>query len=113
MEDLNEEVGGTNGHAVWTTPETAFMLTHLANLVASGTKTCSGFKKVHLNTCAKAVNEKFRTMKTGEQVKNHLKTQQRKFAKMTKLRKVSATGWDEDNFIITLDEEHYNDYVKV
>jgi hypothetical protein len=55
-------------------PETAFMLTHLANLVASGTKTCSGFKKVHLNACAKAVNEKFRTMKTGEQVKNHLKT---------------------------------------
>ena len=32
---------------------------------------------------------------------------------MTKLKKVSATGWDEDNFIITLDEEHYNDYVKV
>ena len=113
MADLNEEVGGTNRHAVWTASETAFMLTHLANLVASDTKTCSGFKKVHLNTCAKAVNEKFRTMKTGEQVKNHLKTQQRKFAKMTKLRKVSATGWDEDNFIITLDEEHYNDYVKV
>ncbi|XP_066320650.1 uncharacterized protein [Miscanthus floridulus] len=112
MADLNEEVGGTNGHDVWTAPEIAFMLTHLANLVASGTKTCSGFKKVHLNTCAKAINEKFRTMKTGEQVKNHLKTQQRKFAKMTKLRKVSATGWGEDNFIITLDEEHYNDYVK-
>ena len=109
MEDLNEEVGGKNGHAVWIAPETAFMLTHLANLVASGTKTCSGFKKVHLNTCAKAVNEKFRTMKIGKQVKNHLKTQQRKFAKMTKLR----NGWDEDNFIITLDEEHYNDYIKV
>jgi hypothetical protein len=59
------------------------------------------------------VNEKFRTMKTRDQVKNHLKTQQRKFAKMTRLRKVNATGWDEDNFIITLDEDHYNDYVKV
>ncbi|XP_066344350.1 uncharacterized protein [Miscanthus floridulus] len=112
MKDLNEEVGGTNGHAIWIAPETAFMLTHLANLVASGTKTCSDFKKVHLNTRATTVNEKFRTIKTREQVKNHLKTQQRKFAKMTKLRKVSATGWDEDNFIITLDEEHYNDYVK-
>jgi hypothetical protein len=26
---------------------------------------------------------------------------------------VSGTGWDEDNFVITLDEEHYNGYVKV
>jgi hypothetical protein len=26
---------------------------------------------------------------------------------------VSGTGWDEDSFIITLDEEHYNGYVKV
>lgn len=25
---------------------------------------------------------------------------------------VSGTGWDEDNFVITLDEEHYNGYVK-
>ncbi|KAJ1254315.1 hypothetical protein BS78_K089800 [Paspalum vaginatum] len=63
------------------------MLSHLANVVASGAKTSSGFKKVHLNTCAKAINEKFNT------------------------RKISASGWDETNFIITLDEEHYNNYV--
>lgn len=48
-----------------------------------------------------------------DQVKNHLKTWSRKFEKLNKLRKLSAAGWDETNFIITLDEEHYNNYVAV
>ena len=113
MAEPDEVVGGTNGHATWTAPQSAFMLTHLANLVAGGTRTSSGLKKVHLNTCARAINEKFNTMKTGEQVKNHLKTWQRRFAKISRLRRLSATGWDENNCIITLDDEHYNSYVQV
>jgi hypothetical protein len=28
------------------------------------------------------------------------------------LRRLSASGWDEDNFSITLDADHYNDYIK-
>jgi hypothetical protein len=32
---------------------------------------------------------------------------------MNRLRKVSAAGWDEVNFVITLDAEHYNEYIKV
>jgi hypothetical protein len=46
----------------------------LANVVAGGAKTSKGFKKVHLNACARVVNEKFNTMRTGEQIKNHLRT---------------------------------------
>ncbi|WVZ76836.1 hypothetical protein U9M48_024765 [Paspalum notatum var. saurae] len=86
------------------------MLFYLANVVASGAKTSSGFKKVHLNTCAKEINEKFNKKFTGDQVKNHLKTWQKKFQKLNRLRKISASGWDETNFIITLDEEHYDLY---
>jgi hypothetical protein len=41
----------------------------------------------------------------------HVLTWQRKFAKITRLRKLSAAGRDEINFIITLDDEHYNGYV--
>uniref|UniRef100_A0A0A9GMB9 Myb/SANT-like domain-containing protein n=1 Tax=Arundo donax TaxID=35708 RepID=A0A0A9GMB9_ARUDO len=88
------------------------MLDHLANIVATGTRTSSGFKKVHFNACARAVNEKFNTKRSGEQIKNHLKIWQRRYAKINRFRRLSAAGWDEDNFIITLDPEHYNDYVK-
>ena len=113
MDEHVEGLGGTNGHATWTSAQSAFMLTHLANVVAGGAKTSKCFKKVHLNACARALNEKFNTMRTGEQIKNHLKTWSRKFAKINRLRKLSAAGWDEDNFIITLDAEHYNNHVQV
>ncbi|KAJ1262110.1 hypothetical protein BS78_02G227500 [Paspalum vaginatum] len=113
MEELAEGLGGNNGHATWTSAQSTFMLTNLANVVASGTKTSKGFKKVHLNACARALNEKFATKRTGEQIKNHLKTWSRKFAKINRLRKLSAAGWDEDNFVITLDADHYNSHVEV
>ncbi|WVZ85248.1 hypothetical protein U9M48_032195 [Paspalum notatum var. saurae] len=85
------------------------MLSHLTNVVASGAKT-SGFKKSHLNACVKAINEKFNSMFTGDQVKNHLKTWSRKFQKY-KLKNISGVGSDEDILIITLAEDHYNNYV--
>lgn len=112
MDELAEGLGGSNGHATWTSAQSSFMLTHLANVVAGGTKTSKGFKKIHLNACARALNEKFGTTRTGEQIKNHLKTWSRKYAKINRLRKLSASGWDEDNFVITLDAEHYNNHVE-
>jgi hypothetical protein len=72
----------------------SFMLSHLASVVASGTRTPTKFRKVHLNACARAVNEKFNTNRTGDQIKNHLKTWQRRYAKIDRLRRVSASGWD-------------------
>ena len=110
--DNNSGKGGST-HASWTSAMSSFMLSHLANVVAGGTRTSSGFKAVHLNACARAVNERFNSTLTGEQIKNHLKTWQRKFTKINRLRKVSAAGWDEKNFIITLDDEHYNGYIEV
>jgi hypothetical protein len=69
-------------------------------------------EKVHRNACARTVNEKFNINRTGDQIKNHLKTWQRRYAKINRLRRVSASGWDEDNCIITLDPDHYNDYIQ-
>ena len=111
--DASEGQGGTNGTATWGPMQSAFMLSYLANLVASGAKTSSGFKMSHYNACAKAINEKFNSKYKGEHVKNHLRTWSRKFQRMNKLKNISAAGWDENNFIITLDEEHYNSYVAV
>jgi hypothetical protein len=108
-----EGQGFTNGHATWTSAMSSFKLSYLTNVVSSGKRTSSGFKKVHYNSCAKAINEKFQTALNGEQIKNHLKTWSRRFAKINRIRKVSGTGWDEDSFTNTLDEEHYNGYVKV
>ena len=113
MEDAVEEVGATSGHATWTSAMSAFMLSHLADLVASGLKTSKGFKKHFYNGCARAINEKFNTIRTGDQVKNHLKTWQKKWAKIIKLKKLSGALFDEDNCMITLDDEHYNGHVKV
>jgi hypothetical protein len=72
-EGFGEQAEGS-GHASWTSTMSSFMLTYLANVVASGTRTSSGFKKIHLNACARAVNEKFNTTRSGDQIKNHLKT---------------------------------------
>ncbi|XP_052140109.1 uncharacterized protein LOC127759936 [Oryza glaberrima] len=98
--------------ASWTSSMSSLMLSNLANLVASGTRTSAGFKQVHLNACARVVNEKFSTTLTGDQIRNHLKTWHKKFQKISRLRKVSGAIWDEENFIISLDEEHYNDYMQ-
>ncbi|CAD6340079.1 unnamed protein product [Miscanthus lutarioriparius] len=112
IKDAVEEVGATSGHATWTSAMSAFMLSHLANLVASGLKTSKGFKKHFYNGCVRAINEKFNTIRTGDQVKNHLKTWQKKWAKIIKLKKLSGALFDEDNCMITLDDEHYNGHVK-
>ena len=69
-----EANAGISGHATWTSTWSAYMLEYLASLVVNGTKTSSTFKMVHYNGCGKALQEKFGIVRTGEQVKNHLKT---------------------------------------
>jgi len=108
-----EANAGIGGHATWTSTWSAYMLEYLASLVVNGTKTSSTFKMVHYNGCAKALQEKFGIVRTGEQVKNHLKTWQKKFRKICDLRGLSAANWDEDTCTITLDDEHYNNHIKV
>jgi hypothetical protein len=64
----------SSGNTQWTSTQSSFVQTFLVKLVTEGTKTSTGFKKVHLNSCAKAVNEHFKVNRTGDQISNHLKT---------------------------------------
>jgi hypothetical protein len=64
--DNYPKVGG--GQTQWTSSQSSYMLTFLANLVADGTKTSTGFKKAQLNACANALNEHFKIHRTGEQI---------------------------------------------
>jgi hypothetical protein len=69
----------------WTPTQSTFVLTFLSNIVDEGTKTTTGFKKVHINACAKALNDHFKLMRTDDQVANHLKTW-KKYTRINYLR---------------------------
>jgi hypothetical protein len=62
------------GNNQWAATQSSFVQIFLAKLVTEGIKTSTGFKKVHLNSCAKAVNEHFKINRTGDRISNHLKT---------------------------------------
>jgi hypothetical protein len=51
--EVEAKTGG--GQTQWTLTQSTFMHTFLVNLVVDGTKTSTGFRKVHLNMCAKAL----------------------------------------------------------
>jgi len=46
-------------------------------------------------------------------VYNHLRKWRQRWIRVTKLRELSGALWDEENYMITLEEEHYNGHVKV
>jgi hypothetical protein len=56
---LHEQPEG-GGHVVWTASMSSYMLSYLAGLVGTDLRTSSGFNKVHLNACARALNDYFR-----------------------------------------------------
>jgi hypothetical protein len=73
LEAMEGEVK-SGGNTQWTATQSYFVQTFFAKHVTEGTKTSTGFKKVHLNSCAKAVNEHFKINGTGDLISNHLKT---------------------------------------
>jgi hypothetical protein len=105
--------GEVKGGTVWIASQSTFVQIFLANLVADGSKTSSGFKRVHLNACAKALNEHFKINRTHEQISNHLKILKKKYIRINQLRSKSGAVWDEENFIIRYDHEMYTSYFKV
>lgn len=106
-------VANGGGAVQWTTAMSSFILTFLSELVANGTKTSTGFKQVHLNACAKALNETMGTNYTGNQVANHLRKWKRIYGKVEKLKNLSAAQWVEDTCTISLEKDHYAGHVKV
>ncbi|KAG8067879.1 hypothetical protein GUJ93_ZPchr0005g14400 [Zizania palustris] len=63
-----------------------FCANFLANLVSEGKKTSTGFKKVHLNGCANALNDHFKINRTADQIANHLKTLKKNIPELTTSR---------------------------
>jgi hypothetical protein len=65
---MHKEVNGANiggGKTQWTSTQSSYMLIFLVNIVVDGTKTSTGFKKPQLNSCAKALNDHFKFIRTG------------------------------------------------
>ncbi|KAJ1254914.1 hypothetical protein BS78_K308500 [Paspalum vaginatum] len=80
----------------------------MCQLISTGVRTDKGFKELHLNQVAKAVQEFSGREISGNQVYNHLRKWRLKWIKVTKVRELSGALWDEENSMITLEEEHYN-----
>ncbi|XP_044961708.1 uncharacterized protein LOC123412823 [Hordeum vulgare subsp. vulgare] len=96
-----------SGVIVWTRAMTTTMLGFLADLVAEGKRTSSGFREAHHRQCATALNEQFKLAVTAEQVRNHLKKWRKIWGRVVILKNLSGALWDEDTCTIRLAEEHY------
>ncbi|XP_040256582.1 uncharacterized protein [Aegilops tauschii subsp. strangulata] len=91
----------------------AYMLAHLCGLVTGGHRPSTSFKNVHWNGCAAAMNEHFqRTDLIGTHITNHTRTWKKKYKEIVHLKSLSGALWDEDNFMIVLDHEHYTNHIK-
>ncbi|CAN6197983.1 unnamed protein product [Urochloa humidicola] len=96
----------------WTSAISAFVLRHMCQLISTGVRTDKGFKEVHLNQVAKALQEFSGNEVTGTQVYNHLRKWRQRWIRVTKLRELSGALWDDENYVISLEEEHYNGHIK-
>ncbi|KAG2536580.1 hypothetical protein PVAP13_9NG205000 [Panicum virgatum] len=83
------------------------------NLISSGVRTDKGFKEVHLNQVAKAMQEFSGNEITDTQVYNHLRKWRQRWVRVVKLRELSGALWNEDTCAITLEDEHYKGHVKM
>jgi hypothetical protein len=97
----------------WTSVTSSFILRRFCELISTGVRTDKGFKEVHLNKVARDLQEFTGNNVTSTQVYNHLRTWRKKWMKVTKLRELSGALWDEETFMISLEDEHYNGHVKV
>jgi hypothetical protein len=110
----DESAVGSEGRSVvcWTTSMSTFMLKHLCAIVEGGARTSTGFKMMHYNGCARALNEHFRQSLTGAQISNHHRTIKKKFAMIQKIKDtVSGAQWDDETSTIRLEHEMAINYI--
>ncbi|RLN36442.1 uncharacterized protein C2845_PM03G03820 [Panicum miliaceum] len=96
----------------WTNAMSSFVLRRMCQLISIGARTDKGFKEVHLNQVAKALQEFSSNEVIGTQVYNHLRKWRQRWIRLTKLRELSGAQWDEGTYMITLEEEHYKGHAK-
>ncbi|KAL6614925.1 hypothetical protein ACP70R_037195 [Stipagrostis hirtigluma subsp. patula] len=96
----------------WTSVMSSFVLRRMCQLISTGVRTDKGFKEVHLNQVAKALQEFTGNEVTGTQVYNHLRKWRMRWVKVSKLRELSGAHWDDLTFTILLEDEHYKGHIK-
>ena len=111
--EVEGQANGGHARLTWTNVMLGFILRRFSDLVGQGLKTDKGFKEVHLNVVARDLSEFAHVEVTGNQVYNHLRKWRARWQKTCRLKELSGANWDEQNFMITLDAEHYNGHVKV
>ena len=88
---------GATGRPVlrWTSVISGFILRRFVDLVGEVVKTYKGFKVVHLGRVAKALIEFINLEVIGQQVYNHLRKWCARCVKVSKLKQLSVSLWDE------------------
>ena len=84
----------------------------LIALVNDGSKPDKVFKDKDVNFVAKALKEYCGEIVSPTQVYNHLRKWRQRWVRVTKLRELSGTLWNENACMISL-EEPYKGHVKV
>jgi hypothetical protein len=115
MADMVSGVGSQGARPAlwWSAAMSGFVLRRFVDLIGTGVRTDKGFKEIHLNSVAKNVSEFYGQEVTGQQVYNHLRKWRSRWVKVCKLKDISGALWDEDTFVISLEEGHYAAYIKV
>ena len=90
-----------------------FVLRRFSDLVGEGLKTDKGFKEVHLNQVARQLVEFANVQVASTQVYNHLRKWRSRWQKICRLKEIRGALWNEESYVISLDDEHYNGYIKV
>jgi len=111
--EVEVQANGAHAWLTWTSVMSGFILRRFSDFVGQGLKTDKGFKEVHLNVVARDLSEFANVQVTGNQVYNHLGKWRTRRQKICRLKELSGANWDEQNFMITLDANHYNGHVKV
>ncbi|KAL5683870.1 hypothetical protein ACJX0J_010255, partial [Zea mays] len=114
MADMVSGVGSQGARPAlrWSAAMSRFVLRRFVDLIGTGVRTDKGFKEIHLNSVAKNVSEFCGQEVTGQQVYNHLRKWRSRWVKVCKLKDISGALWDEDTFVISLEEGHYAAYIK-
>ena len=90
-----------------------FVLRRFSDLVGEGLKTGKGFKEVHLNQVARQLVEFANVQVTSTQVYNHLRKWRSRWQKICRLKEIRGALWNEESYVIFLEDEHYKGYIKV
>ncbi|XP_066311251.1 uncharacterized protein [Miscanthus floridulus] len=96
----------------WTNTTSGFVLRRMAALVSDGSRPEKVFKDKDVNSMAKALKQFCGEVVSPTQVYNHLRKWRRKWARVSKLKDLSAALWDDQAHAIMLEQEHYLGHCK-